>query len=91
MSARVVVLSKPGCHLCEDAFVDVARIADDVGVTWTKRDISDDTELMAQWAEYVPVILVDDEVHGWFRVDEQRLRAALAHDHDVRSRSSRGG
>ena len=77
MSARVVVLSKPGCHLCEDACRAVARVAGDVGVAWTEQDISDDPDLMAQWAEYVPVIMVDGQVHGWFRVDETRLRAAL--------------
>ena len=72
------MLSKPGCHLCEDACRSVARIAEDVGVTWAEHDITDDAELMAQWAEYVPVVLVDGEVHGWFRVDESRLRAALS-------------
>ena len=77
MTARVVVLSKPGCHLCEDACRDVARIAGELGIAWVERDISDDAELMAQWAEYVPVVMVDDEVHGWFRVEENRLRAAL--------------
>ena len=77
MKARVVVYSKPGCHLCENACADVARIADELGVTWAAQDISADEELMAQWAEYVPVILVDGDVHGWFRVDEGRLRAAL--------------
>jgi len=55
----------------------VARIAGELGVGWAERDISDDAELLAQWAEYVPVVLVDDEVHGWFRVDDDRLRAAL--------------
>lgn len=73
----MVVLSKPGCHLCEAACATVARITADLGMTWAEHDISDDEELLAKWAEYVPVILVDDEVHGWFRVDEQRLRAAL--------------
>ena len=77
MSARITVYSKPGCHLCEDACRDVARIAGELDVTWTERDISEDVELMAQWAEYVPVVLVDGAVHGWFRVDEDRLRAAL--------------
>ena len=72
------MLSKPGCHLCEDACRDVERVTSDLGVEWTVRDISHDDDLLAQWAEYVPVILVDDEVHGWFRVDEERLRAALA-------------
>ena len=76
--ARVVVLSKPGCHLCADACAAVARITAELHVTWTERDISADAELMAQWAEYVPVVLVDGDVHGWFRVDEQRLRSALS-------------
>lgn len=71
------MLSKPGCHLCADACRTVARISDELGVTWAERDISDDADLMAQWAEYVPVVLVDGEVHGWFRVDETRLRATL--------------
>jgi len=75
--SRIVVYTKSGCHLCEDACAAVARIADDVGTTWEALDIGDDEELMAQWAEYVPVILVDGKVHGWFRVEEQRLRAAL--------------
>lgn len=76
-SSRVTVLSKPGCHLCEAACRDVERIASELGVTWSQRDISGDAELMAQWAEYVPVLLVDGDVHGWFRVDEDRLREAL--------------
>jgi glutaredoxin len=75
---RVTVLSKPGCHLCADACAAVARIAGELDVAWIERDISDDAELMAQWGEYVPVVLVDDEVHGWFRVDETRLRSVLA-------------
>lgn len=78
MKPRITVLSKPGCHLCADACVAVARIADELHVGWVERDISEDDELMAQWAEYVPVVLVDGEVHGWFRIDEERLRAALA-------------
>jgi hypothetical protein len=75
--ARVVVYTKPGCHLCEDACAAVGRIAADVGAGWEAIDISGDDALMARWAEYVPVILVDGEVHDWFRVREDRLRAVL--------------
>jgi hypothetical protein len=74
---RVVVLTKPGCHLCEDACATVARVTADVGVDWVAQDISGDEALMARWAEYVPVILVDGEVHDWFRAREDRLRAAV--------------
>lgn len=78
MSARVTVLTKPGCHLCQDACAVVSRVAAQTGVGWCEQDISDDPQLLAQWAEYVPVILVDGAVHGWFRVREDRLREALA-------------
>jgi Glutaredoxin-like domain (DUF836) len=74
---RVVVLSRPGCHLCADACAVVARVADDACVGWVERDISDDPALTAQWGEYIPVVVVDGQVHTWFRVDESRLRAAL--------------
>ena len=77
MNPRVVVYTKPGCHLCEDAVAVVAQVCDEDGVEWIGQDISDDRELMAQWAEYVPVILVDGDVHDLFRVQPQRLRAAL--------------
>jgi glutaredoxin len=74
---RVVVYTKPGCHLCDDACAIVGRISRQQSVGWTAIDITDDEKLMSQWAEYVPVIVVDGEVHDWFRVDEDRLRAAL--------------
>jgi glutaredoxin len=76
-TTRVVVLSRPGCHLCADACIVVARVAADVGVDWAEHDISNDPDLTARWGEYVPVVVVDGEVHTWFRVDETRLRAAL--------------
>ncbi|HET6910359.1 MAG TPA: glutaredoxin family protein [Mycobacteriales bacterium] len=75
---RVTVYTKPGCHLCDDACTTVARVTAEVGTTWQAVDITEDRELMAQWAEYVPVVLVDGEVHDWFRVNDGRLRAALA-------------
>jgi glutaredoxin len=78
VTPRVVVLTRPGCHLCEDACRVVDRVAGDVGVRWREQDITGDDELLAQWSEYIPVVLVDGDVHGWFRVDEARLRAALA-------------
>jgi glutaredoxin len=77
MNARVVVYVKPGCHLCSDAVDVVAAVCAEVGASWTSVDIIEDAELMARWGEYVPVILVDGEVHDWFRVAPERLRAAL--------------
>jgi glutaredoxin len=75
--ARITVLTKPGCHLCEDACREVGRVAGAAGVAWVERDISGDAALESQWAEYVPVVFVDGAVHDWFRVDPDRLRQAL--------------
>jgi hypothetical protein len=78
-SSRVVtLLGKPGCHLCDDARVVVARVADELGVRWEERDISGDPELLARWGEQIPVTLVDGVPHDFWHVDEARLRAALA-------------
>jgi hypothetical protein len=52
-------------------------VAGELGCSWTAQDISEDAALMSRWAEYVPVVLVDGEVHDWFRVRPDRLRAAL--------------
>ncbi len=39
--------------------------------------IADDPALYAQWWEKIPVVLIDGELHGHWRVSPDRLRAAL--------------
>lgn len=78
MSAhRVTLLSRPGCHLCDDARVIIERVASDLGVTWEEIDISGDPQLEATWWEQIPVTLIDGVQHDYWRVDEARLRRAL--------------
>lgn len=74
---RLTLLSRPGCHLCDDARAVVVRVADDLGIDLDERDITQDAELAARWSEYIPVVLVDGQVHDFYRVDEARLRRAL--------------
>jgi glutaredoxin len=76
--ARVLLYSKPGCHLCEDAAAVIARVCGDAGVPWTEVNILDDPELFRRYAEEIPVTFVDGRQHDFWRVDEQRLRTALA-------------
>jgi hypothetical protein len=74
----VTLIGKPGCHLCDDAREVIARVAADLGVTWVELSILDDRALAEQYAEQIPVTLVDGRQHDYWRVDEARLRAALA-------------
>jgi hypothetical protein len=75
---RITLIGKPGCHLCEDARLVIDRVAEDTGVGVRELSILDDPDLAALYAEQIPVVLVDGEQHDFWRVDEQRLRAALA-------------
>ena len=76
--ARITLIGKPGCHLCDDARSVIAKVAADLGVGWEERSIADDPALAEEYWEQIPVTLVDGRQHDYWRVDETRLRAALA-------------
>lgn len=77
-AARVVVYSRAACHLCEVAEQAVAEICSDTGDSWLRVEIDGDADLVERFTEQVPVTFVDGRQHDFWRVDERRLRAALA-------------
>lgn len=74
---RVLVLTRPGCHLCEDALAIVRDVCAETGATWGERDINDDPDLLRRYTDQVPVTFVDGSQHDYWRVDPARLRSAL--------------
>ena len=77
-AARVTLYSRPGCHLCEAAREVVARVCADLGEEFAEVWIDDDPALVERFGEEVPVTFVDGRQHDFWRVDETRLRTALA-------------
>ncbi|MEV8442543.1 glutaredoxin family protein [Actinosynnema sp. NPDC051121] len=77
MSHHVTLMSRVDCHACEQAKADLERICGELGVPWDVQDVDADRELRAEYGDRVPVILVDGEEHGYWSVEEDRLRAAL--------------
>lgn len=77
MSARVQLVGKPGCHLCDEARVVVASVCDDLGQAWEEVSILEDPRLADLYWEQIPVTLVDGRVIGVWQVDPAQLRAAL--------------
>lgn len=76
---HVVLLAKPGCHLCDDARAVVADVlAEFPEATFEEKSILEDPVLLDRYVEEIPVVLVDDRVHTIWRVDPERLRRALA-------------
>jgi len=48
------------------------------GTSWDETDVDADPDLRAAYGDLVPVVLVDGREHGHWRVEEARLRRALA-------------
>lgn len=78
MDPRVRLLSRPGCHLCDDARAVIESVCAELGVGWEERDISDDERLTREYGEKIPVTFVDGEQVSVWHLDADGLRAALA-------------
>jgi Glutaredoxin-like domain (DUF836) len=74
---RITLLSRPGCHLCDEARSVIERVASDLGVGFEERDITLSADDLAQYSEMIPVTFVDGVQHDFWRVSEERLRTAL--------------
>lgn len=77
-AARVVLIGRPQCHLCDDARSVVSSVCDPLGVVWVERSILDDPALYDEYEERIPVLLVDGEFVGQWLLDADDLRARLS-------------
>jgi Glutaredoxin-like domain (DUF836) len=75
---EITLLTRPGCHLCDDARAVIASVAAELGVPWHERDITGSERDLRAYGDMIPVTLIDGVQHDFWRVSEQRLRAALA-------------
>ena len=74
---RLQLLTREGCHLCENAAAVLEQLAAEAGVTTTAVDVDADPELQAEYGDRVPVVLLDGREHSYFTVDVPRLRRDL--------------
>jgi len=74
---RLELITKAGCHLCEDARGVVAGVASELGLAWSEVGIDGDAPLLARYAEEIPVVLVDGVQRDFWHIDPIRLRTIL--------------
>jgi hypothetical protein len=70
---EVTLLTRAGCHLCEDAHAAMVRVHETTGVRWHVVDADADDELRIEYGDRLPVVLLDGAEHGFWRVEEERL------------------
>jgi len=75
---RVVVYSRPNCHLCDEA-IDalVALHAEGYRFDLHEVDIESEEALLRRMLEKIPVVEVDGEIVSELVLDETAVRARL--------------
>jgi len=84
----LTLIGKSGCHLCDEARVAInavvgafraehTGVARHVQVNLVEHDILVDEALYEKYSEEVPVLLINGKVHNYWRIDPERLKAAL--------------
>lgn len=77
MTARVTLLSRPGCGLCRTARAVLERERARTPFDLEEIDISSDDALERAYGIRIPVVLVDGEEIAEIEVDRKVLRRAL--------------
>lgn len=75
---EVTLITRAGCHLCEEAEQLLRRLSGELGFAYREADVDASKVLQDEFSDRVPVILLDGKEHGYWRVEEARLRTALA-------------
>ena len=73
----VTVYSRTGCHLCEVAIDQIISVKNDSNFNLEIKLIDNDADLEKKYGEQVPVILIDDQPHDYWRVDLERFTSAI--------------
>lgn len=74
---KVTIYSRTGCHLCEIAIDKIRTVKQDINFEIEIKLIDKDLELEKKYGEQVPVILIDDKIHDYWRVDLTRFTKAI--------------
>ena len=74
---KVTVISRIGCHLCEIAIDKIKLVKDQLQFELEIKLINDLPELEQEYGEQVPVIMIDNKIHDYWRVDIERFTKAI--------------
>ena len=81
-NVQLTLIGKPACHLCDDARDAIRQVTESLPdasrIAIEERSILDEPELFDRYADEIPVVLIDGRQHTYWRVDKERLSAALS-------------
>lgn len=77
-SPRITLVDRVGCHLCVAAEETVEKVARATQNDWERVDVDSRPDLVEQFGDLVPVVLVDGREVGHWTISEDSLVRALA-------------
>ena len=87
---RITLITKPGCHLCDDARAVVEKVAAETGAEVEEINMLEHPDLVAKYAEQIPVTLVDGKQHDYWRASAEVGTKGPSCRNGPHSASSRG-
>ena len=81
----LTLLTKPGCHLCEEAKKAIELVmfefsqenSGNVQIELFELNILEDEALKNLYSEEIPVLQINGATHAYWRIDSERLLLAL--------------
>lgn len=79
---HLTLLTKPGCHLCEDARDVVSGVCEamssrGIAIEFHEHNILEDQALARRHSEDIPVVQINGRRHAIWRVDATKLERAI--------------
>lgn len=74
---KVYLYTRPGCHLCDDARLMLKLVQEDVSFEMSEVNIEEDDELHEKYMLMIPVVVFEDEIIQYGKVDYATLLEAL--------------
>lgn len=71
--ARYEMVTREGCHLCDQMAALLDEVLPAHGLAWSPRDVDADPALRARFSALVPVLLRDGEPVAKLRLDRRVL------------------
>ena len=75
--AQVIIYSKPGCHLCDEAKQAILAAGCNDQITLTEINIESNPNLMSKYRYDIPVITINGVETFIHRVDPLKFRAKI--------------
>ena len=76
-SPSLTLLSKPGCHLCDEAEAIILKLRAEIPFEYKRVDVSSNADLSSMYGLELPVVLMGGRKIFKYRVDVDELRRRL--------------